>query len=80
MSLNRSGKPKKKRTKEHQAKLSCGAKKWQITFPTGEVKTIISLKKFCAQNNLCDRAMRNVAYRTQNRKQHKGYKVKLLPD
>lgn len=72
------GSKKPKRTKEHSKRLSYNAKFWKITFPNGEIKTVLSLRKFCAENKLCDKEMRNVAYNVQNRKQHKGYKVKPI--
>lgn len=66
------------RTKEHEDKLSHNAKSWKIITPTGKVEIIESLNSYCKTNSLNYRAMRNVAYGTQNRKQHKKFKVELI--
>jgi hypothetical protein len=69
---------RKPRTKEHQDKLSCNAKQWEITYPDGNVKIVENINRFARENNLCAFALRAVAYKIKNRKQHKGYRVKLL--
>lgn len=63
------------RTKEHEDKLSHNAKKWKITYPNGNCEIINNLRKFAKEKNLCEFALRSVAYGTQNRKQHKGFRV-----
>jgi hypothetical protein len=68
---------RKPRTKEHQEKLSCNVKEWEITYPNGNVEIVKNLNSFARKNNLCVYALRAVAYKIKNRKQHKGYKVKL---
>jgi hypothetical protein len=69
---------KRPRTQEHEEKLSHNSKVWEIIFPDGSVKTINNIRRFAKEINLCEYALRSVAYNKQNRKQHKGYKVKLL--
>lgn len=69
---------KKPRTKEHQEKLSCNSKYYEITFPNGEIEIIKNINRFGRENNLSPYALRAVAYGMQNRKQHKGFRVKLL--
>ena len=78
ISIKLKGVKKSTRTKDHQEKLTCNAKNWEILFPNGEIKIINNLRKFAKENNLCEFALRSVAYGIQNRKQHKGYKVILL--
>lgn len=74
MSLSQKG-IKRPRTKEHEDKLTHNTKNWEVTFPDGKVKIINNLNKFAKEIGLCAFALRNVAYNTQNRKQHKGFKV-----
>jgi hypothetical protein len=66
------------RTKEHQNKLSCNSKFWEIITPTGKIEIVKSLNNYCKENFLNYDAMKSVAYGIQNRKQHKGYKVKPI--
>lgn len=54
------------------------AKFYEITFPNGNIEIIKNLNSFCRKNHLSNTALRAVAYGTKNRKQHKGYRVKLL--
>jgi len=79
LSLKHKG-TKKPRTKEHQQKLSCNAKEYEITFPNGEIQIVKNIRKFGRENELSEYALRAVAYGTQNRKQHKGYRVKLYSE
>lgn len=78
MSMNRKGKTKPPRSKLHTERLSYNAKFYEITFPNGKVEIIKNLNSFCRENNLSNTALRAVAYKTKNRKQHRGYRVKLL--
>ena len=77
MSISQKG-LKRPRTKEHQDKLSCNSQLYEITFPNGDIKVIKNIRKYGRENNLCEYALRSVAYGTQNRKQHKGFKVKKI--
>lgn len=74
MSLSQIG-IKKPRTKEHQNKLSCNSKFWQIIFPSGKIEIINNIRKFARENGLSESALKAVAYRIQNRKQHKGFQI-----
>lgn len=78
MSEKQLGKKKRPRNKQHQDKLSCNAKNWEIIFPDGSSKIIKNINKFAKENNLYAEALRAVAYGLQNRKQHKGFRVRLL--
>lgn len=69
---------KRPRTREHQAKLSCNSKIYEITFPNGNIEIIKNINKFGRENNLSPYALRAVAYGIQNRKQHKGFRVRKL--
>lgn len=77
MSLSRKGKSKP-RSKEHEEKLSHNAKYYEITFPNGRVEIVKNLNRFSRENDLSATALRAVAYKIKNRKQHRGYRVKLL--
>lgn len=76
-SRQRKGIPKP-RTKEHEDKLSHNAKNWKITYPNGNCEIINNIRKFAKEKNLCEFALRSVAYGIKNRKQHKGFKVEPI--
>lgn len=78
MSENRKGKKKPPRSKLHTERLSYNAKNYEITFPDGKVEIINNLNSFSRIYGLSSQALRAVAYKTKNRKQHRGYRVKLL--
>lgn len=78
ISASLKGKKKPKRTKEHENKLSHNAKDWKITYPNGKCENINNISKFARENNLCEYALRSVAYKMQNRNQHKGFKVEPI--
>jgi hypothetical protein len=78
-SEQRKGKPSYKRTEKHISELiKRFVKVYEITTPDNKLLKITNLSEFCRDHNLCDRAMRNVVYGIQNRKQHRGYKIKML--
>jgi group I intron endonuclease len=54
------------------------SKKYVILNPDGKKLIIQNLAKFCRNNNLILRHMRNLYDKTSSRKQHKGYRCRLL--
>ena len=69
----------KNHTEETKRKLrEVHSKTWEITDPNGNTFVIKNLYKFCRENNLNGGCMVNVSKGRQNRKQHKGYKVKEI--
>jgi group I intron endonuclease len=61
-------------TEEHKEKLSKTKEKtWTVESPTGEVMTIINMRKFCLSNNLHSSAMSRVLHGKQSH--HKGWKA-----
>lgn len=78
MSISQKGKKKPKRTEEHENKLTHNAKDWKITYPNGKCEIINNISKFARENNLCEFALKSVAYKIQNRKHHKGFRVEPL--
>lgn len=69
------GKPK---SSIHRKKISLSNCKgqWKITLPNGESVIILSLRKYCIDNNLSQSAMSDVSL--GNRSHHKGYRCQRL--
>jgi len=64
-------------SQEGKNKISLGnAKKWEITYPSGQKEIISNLLRFCKKNNLNDGHMNQVSKGL--RKTHKGFKCKKL--
>jgi hypothetical protein len=79
MSEQRKGKPKPTRTKRHiENQALSGSKDWIVTFPDNNTKIVRNLNRFAKEHNLSPSALRAVAYGTQNRTQHNGFKVRPL--